>query len=138
MMRFNWRSRPLIAALLIPGLIAASAVGCGKGGVGRLRVQGSVTHSGKPVPAGQVRFEPNASKGGSGPVGFAKIVDGEFDTSLYGGKGPVAGPMRVKVTGYVSAKPFAPELFPRHTEEVDIAKGNRDLVIDVPGRTGDG
>lgn len=133
-MRDNRVSPALSAGCAFLVLAATLSMGCGKGGVGRLRVQGKVSYEGKPVPAGQVRFEPNASKGGAGPVGFAKIVDGEFDTSLYGGKGPVAGPMRAKITGYVSAKPFAPELFPRHTEEIDISSSNRELTFEVPAQ----
>lgn len=125
-MRLDMRIQQTLALLLI-----ASMIGCGKSGVQRLDLSGAITHNGKPVPAGQIRFEPNASKGGSGPAGYTSIVDGRFDTSSED-KGPVPGPVRIKVTGYVSSKAFAPAMFPTYTYEVDIVESSRSFDIDVP------
>lgn len=123
------RSRGLLLAGL--AMLAATA-GCGQQGVQRLRVYGTVTHQGKPVPAGKIRFEPNSSKGGSGPIGFARIVNGEYDCGIGGGKGPVAGPVRMKVIGYVSGERFAPAMFPAYTFEAELSSANREQNIDVP------
>lgn len=122
-----WR----LGVLACVALVVSLQAGCGNSGVQRYRLSGMVTYDGKPVPAGQLRFEPNVSKGGKGPIGFAQIRDGAFDTDDQG-KGPVVGPMRVLVRGYVSAKDFAPELFPQHTMELDISSSDRDMTIEVP------
>lgn len=106
-------------------------VGCGKPGIDRLDVRGTVTYGGEPVPYGEVRFEPNASKGNSGPIGFTTISEGKFDTRVED-KGPVPGAVRVIITGYESGKPFAPALFTRHRIEVDITEDANDLNFDVP------
>lgn len=107
--------------------------GCGKSGVQRLNISGDVTYDGQPVPHGEVRFEPNASKGGSGPVGYATVSDGHFDTRNED-KGPVEGPVRISVTGYTSAKAFAPQMFPTHTLEVDLDSSQSTLDIEVPAK----
>lgn len=128
---------PLFAKLRLPGtalpaFFALTILGCGgSGGVERFDLEGSVTYNGQPVPAGELRFEPNRSKGGSGPVGFTQIRDGQFDTASVG-KGPVAGPIRVKITGYVSAEAFARELFPAFITEIDVDDNQDDLKFEVP------
>lgn len=110
---------------------ALTVAGCGKSGVPRLDVSGAVTFDGQPVPAGELRFEPNVSKGGSGPVGYCSIVHGRFDTRKED-KGPVAGPVRVTVTGYTSAKAFAPQMFPKFTTEVFIEESRNNFDLEVP------
>lgn len=110
--------------------VLLAAVGCGDSGPQRVRIQGSVTYEGKPVPAGQLRFEPDASRGGAGPVGFARILEGRYDTAS--GKGPVPGPMKVRIRGYVSAKAFAPEMFPSRTIEVDVDRESDEIDLVVP------
>jgi len=77
-------------------LLVAAAVGCGGGGVHR--VSGTVKFKDQPVPAGKVYIFPDASKGNTGPSGFADIKNGSFDTA-YGGKGAVAGPVVFAVEG---------------------------------------
>ncbi|MEA1951700.1 MAG: hypothetical protein U9N87_09960 [Planctomycetota bacterium] len=58
-------------------------------------MEGTVTIAGKPVPAGEVQFEPDASKENRGPQSRAKIKDGKYSTPR--GKGPVAGPAVVRI-----------------------------------------
>lgn len=115
----------------VVAIVAAALVGCGDSGVPRLDLHGKVTYEGKPVPAGELRFEPNVSKGGSGPIGFASIVDGEYDTRDED-KGPVSGPVRVTITGYKSAEAFAPTLFRKHRVELDLDGSQRQYDFDVP------
>ena len=115
-------------------LLVAACTGCGgSGGVERMTIRGSVTYSGQPVPAGKVRFEPDTRRGGSGPVGFARIVDGEFSTRG-NGKGAVQGPMKVRIEGYVSAEPMAPPLFQPYIAEIEITKESREFDFEVPQR----
>lgn len=94
-------------------------------------MEGNVTYKGEPVPAGQVRFEPDRSQGGTGPVGFANIVDGKYSTREFD-KGPVAGPVRVSIEGVKSAEPFAPLLFPPYHTTVDLEDDKWDLDFEVP------
>ena len=127
-----FKNSPAAAAGL--AAVCLAVAGCGKSGVPRLALRGDVTFNGAPVPAGSVRFEPDTKRGGSGPVGYAAIVDGRYDTRN-GGKGPVAGPMRVIVSGVQSSKPFAPPLFPRYTTQMELEDGMRTLDLDVPANS---
>lgn len=67
-------------------------------------------------------------------MGFAQIVNGKFDTRDED-KGPVPGPVRVKVIGFVSNEPFAAALFPHHVIEVEITESSRSFDIDVPAKS---
>ena len=114
-------------------LLGLMLIGCGgSSGVGRVELSGSVTHVGKPVPAGQVRFEPDRTRGGTGPVGFASIRDGKYNTRR-NGKGPVAGPVTVLIRGYVSSAPGAPNLFPQYATVLNVSPGDNFADFDIPG-----
>ena len=80
------------------GLTALLATGCGESGPVRCKVSGSVTYKEKPVPAGTILFEPNASKGNSGPIGMAKIHEGTYETKP--GEGPTVGPHYAVISGF--------------------------------------
>jgi hypothetical protein len=58
-----------------------------------------VDFDGAPVPAGTIIFEPDTSRGNSGPQGAATIIDGKYDTSQQGGQGTVGGHMIVRILG---------------------------------------
>jgi hypothetical protein len=85
------------AALVFVLLLAALLAGCG--GERIYNLSGTVTFQGKPVPAGQIVFEPDASAGNSGPAAFAKIKDGKYDTRILDGRGTVGGPHLVRIHG---------------------------------------
>ena len=53
---------------------------CSGQGTDRFDVSGTVTFNGQPVPAGQVVFSPDLSKGNDGPQGYAEIHGGRYDT----------------------------------------------------------
>lgn len=110
----------------------AFMLGCGQSNpAGRFSVSGMVKFNDQPVPAGQIRFEPNAAAGGKGPVGFAKIRAGRFNSADQG-KGPVPGPTRVIITGYVSDQPNAAALFPQYKTKLELSAENDELEFDVP------
>jgi len=97
-------------------LIALATSGCGEAGPNRYHVSGTVSFEGQPVPAGLVMFDPDVSSGNNGPQGFALIHDGVFNTADTGGKGPVAGPHRIRVSGYDGtqgneAQPYGQPIF---------------------------
>lgn len=89
--RFVW--------LIIAALIVGSGCNDGTGN----RVSGTVVFQGRPVPAGTIYFHPNKAAGNEGPSGFAQIVDGNFDTAARRGRGVIAGPHKVEISGYEPA-----------------------------------
>ena len=89
--RLRW-----IAALLV---IVVSFSGCGPRGPQRFQLEGKVTFDGKPVPCGTIRFEPDSTKGNTGPVGYAAIIDGHYTTAMEGSKGSLKGPIVAFLTG---------------------------------------
>lgn len=68
--------------------------------VARVQISGTVSYGGSPIPFGDVVFTPDSSKQNSGPQGFAKIVDGKFNTTADKGKGIAGGPTICTVTGF--------------------------------------
>jgi len=55
---------------------------CKKGhdGPNRYSLTGEIKIDGKPIPAGEIMFEPDTSQGNSGPAGVAEIKDGRYAT----------------------------------------------------------
>lgn len=86
----------------------ALCAGCGPRGPQTFHVSGEITYKGVPLPAGEIIFDPDVTKGGDGPQGFVRIVDGKFDTALPPGRPVVAGPMELRILGF-DGKP-GPEL----------------------------
>jgi len=114
--------------------------GCGRGAEGppRFDVRGQVRHNGQPVVLGRITFMPDSQKGNRGPVGYAVIRHGKYDTASPGGKGTVSGPLTVVVTGY--GEPPAEDvevqepLFEdyRTQAEIDPEQKSGTLDIEVP------
>ncbi len=119
-----------LSAALLPLLLA----GCGGGPV-NYQVSGTVTYDGKPVPVGEVVFEPDTSKGNNGPGSVADIKDGKYTTTS--GKGVVGGAYIIRVTGFdgVMTNPeasYGAVLFPQYEERVDLPEGTTEKNIVVP------
>lgn len=125
--------------LLVAGaLLCCILSGCGQGAN---RVYGTVEFKGKPVPAGKIYFQPDGSKGNSGPTGYAEIRGGQYDTSAAGGRGVVSGPVIVRLTGIdPSARPEKEEsedakgkvLFPSYEFAFEVPAGGTSKDIKVP------
>ncbi|MEX1042683.1 MAG: hypothetical protein WDZ51_18760 [Pirellulaceae bacterium] len=94
-------SAPVGQSVLFAGLLVCLTMGCTRAvdGPERFDVSGTVKFNGEPVPVGTVRFVPDASKGNSGPAGFAQIKDGKYDTAK-DGRGTVGGPHEITVIGF--------------------------------------
>lgn len=94
------RSAAVDALALVALLVAALAItGCSRRPrVARYEVSGTAHYSGKPVPAGEVVFEPDSQAGNVGPQGRAEIVAGRFRT--WPDQGAVAGPVIVRVSAH--------------------------------------
>ena len=122
--------------------ITMGIAGCGgAGGPARYQVSWKVTFGGKPVPYGMVYFSPDASKGNKGPQGVAQIKDGKYDTAL-DGKGPVSGPVVVKIIGYETLSsdennPSEP-LFQDWTTNIDIPENASTQDFEVPADAAEG
>lgn len=127
-------------------MAAVAGSGCGDGG--KYRVTGTVVFQGQPVPAGTIYFHPDKAAGNEGPSGFAQILDGAFDTAAGRGRGAIAGPHDVEISGYTPATLAAdnPEgggksLFAgfRQGIELPAAASRHDFVVpdDAAGNRGD-
>lgn len=126
--------------LLSAGFLAVLAAGCGPSS-GVYRRSGSVTFDGKPVPLGKVYFDPDVAAGGSGPSGFADVVDGRYDTR--GGHGVGGGPVIVRVAGYSRDDPdpvsgFGKPLFVEHHVRADMPASESEYDIAVPASAAKG
>jgi len=88
-------SRTAVAVLAF-AMLPAAMLGCG--GQKVYNLSGTVTFQGRPVPAGQIVFEPDASAGNIGQAAFAKIKDGRYDTRI-DGSGALGGPHLVRIHG---------------------------------------
>jgi len=127
--------RPL-AGLVLGVLLLA---GCSQPqGPERHDIEGIVTYGGVPVRSGRITFVPDRSKNNSGPVGYAVIENGEYDTADPGGRGSVSGPITVVITGYgepPAEGEEAPEpLFEdfEATAEIDPSQARTTLDFSVP------
>ncbi len=80
-------------------------------------------------------FEPDKSKGNSGPASFAKIKDGKYDTQT-DGEGCVGGPHVVRITALDgAAQPDSPDgvlLCPEYSTSVDLPKEKTTKDFDIP------
>jgi hypothetical protein len=88
-------ARAAATLILISAILAT--VGCGGDKLGRHAVSGTITFNGKPVPKGFVRFNPDSSKGNSGPGGGAAIENGMYHAPA--SKGVVGGPYTIEIDG---------------------------------------
>ena len=109
-------------------LLAIVLAGCG--GEHIYNLSGTVTYQGKPVPAGHIVFEPDASAGNS-----------HYDTRILDGRGTVGGPHLVLIHGrdgiargeLLNGLP----LFRDYNTKVDLPKadGKQDFEV-TPGDRG--
>lgn len=129
-----------LSGFLLPTLacVFLSVTGCGGGAEGppRYNIAGTVTHKGVPVPQGFIQFQPDGSKGNSGPAGSATIVDGKFDTAT-SGQGTIGGPHTVVISGFdgqadiENELPFGKPMFADHKSEMDLPKENHQYDFKV-------
>ena len=124
--------QPLGLLLLIPIL----ALGCSNEGGYRLR--GKISLAEKPVPAGEILFAPDTSKGNSGPGLLVEIKEGRYQTRA--GKGHVGGCYVLTITGFdgnsapEKMMPKGDALFSNYKLEVELPHENSELDIDVPSK----
>lgn len=124
--------RSSLGRWLILLALACLAAGCGRGD--RWHLAGKVQHGGQPVGEGHITFDPIMTGTGGG---FAKIINGTYDTRL-AGRGQPGGPHRVLIVCYKGLKdPNNPDsavvlLFPPFKTEVDLPRQASTMDFDVP------
>ena len=122
------------ASCLFLVLSLCSCNGCGQSGPRRYDVEGTVTIAGKPVPSGEVQFEPDASKENRGPQSRATIKDGKYSTPS--GKGPVAGPAIVRIRCFDGnagpESPMGSRIAKPYETKTDLPQEDSSQNFDVP------
>lgn len=113
-------------------LVCAWLCGCGPKEEKLYRVSGSVTFNGKPIPKGNIYFDPR----GDGPQGFATIVDGKYDTAEQG-KGVRGGSTYdVRVGGFTgivaNEAPFGQPLFPEFNGVKEFPTADTTFDLEIP------
>jgi hypothetical protein len=134
MMRGSARSvRCRIAAAFL--LCAAACVGCsGEEGPAMYPIAGTVTFAGKPIPVGDIRFEPLEGVVNRQTISVAPIQDGKYNTQVTG------GPQRVSVRDLTATfddstqRPmFQTEYYQKaDLPPIDTVTGEETFDIDVP------
>ena len=131
--RLQIRNRLCTTAL---ALISLSISGCGPStGMKKYTVSGSITMAdGKPVPAGEINFEPDGQAGNSGPASMTQINGGKY--SLSSTNGVVGGKYIVTIMPYdgvafgesMQGKPLAKTPY---VEKIDLPTENskKDFVV---------
>lgn len=132
-----------VAKTVVLGGILALLAGCGPEGPKRYDRWGTVTHQGRPIPAGMLYFDPDqnpAKMGKGGPQGYAIIKDGKYDTREKPDTGPGAGPYLVRVFAADGIEgpeaPVGKMLFQDQVQiEVDLPAEPKELPIVIPPGT---
>jgi hypothetical protein len=99
-MKSHIRHLNTLSALFALALFSLCFSGCGtKDGMKKFTVSGSITMpDGKPVPAGEINFEPDAQSGNKGPASMSQIKGGKY--SLASENGVVGGKYIVTIMPY--------------------------------------
>ena len=116
-------------------------VGCQRGagdGPARHPLSGKATHDGKPIPAGEIRFDPDSTQGNQGPGGVAEIVNGSYETRRE--FGVIGGPHVVRISGFDGQpngelQPLGRPLFPEYELHADLPQKSGSIDFDVPRTT---
>lgn len=132
------KSRRAWLLILVAGFLIL-IVSCDRGPK-RYHISGQVLFDDKPLPAGEIYFDPDFTKGHDGTQAFSRIKDGQFDTRV-ASKGVAPGPHIVRILGFDGKVPpgedlpFGKPLFAEYKTTADIAdQGDVTLHFKVPGR----
>jgi hypothetical protein len=119
-------------------IVGLAVAGCGDSGPRRVDVWGTVTWKGTPIPAGQVFFTPDVTKGNRGLQGVAVIQDGKFDTRFDKSRGLSSGPQQIEIRcfdakGITRLMPYGHEMFAEHPQmEVEVPADGGEINLVVP------
>lgn len=120
---------------LYPFFVVACLVGIGCSDRAVYPISGKVTFQNKPVPAGEIFFDPDASKNNDGPQGHATIKAGVYNTAE-GGKGIIGGAYVVRIQGYdgkqANELPLGHPIFETFTQSIDLPKTASTKDFEIP------
>ena len=120
----------LLVLLLLP------AAGCGSGEK-LYDVSGTAKFDGRPIPAGNIFFDPDPTRGGAGTQGFANINNGKYTTAV-NGRGVRGGAYVIRILGYdgksANEAPLGQPIFNEHEEKRDLPAADSEVNFDVPKR----
>ena len=125
--------------LMLMLAICSLVTGCSRGS-GEYHLSGNVTYKNQPVPAGNIIFEPDTSKGNSGAPGMSKIKVGKYDTRSEGAHGTIGGPHIIRIVG-IDGKPTGDQrgeilqgtpLFLEYSVSQDLPKEDSTKDFEVP------
>lgn len=105
----------------------------GCGGNNRQGMTGRVTYDGQPLTYGQIQFDPDTSKGHSGPQGAGEIRDGQYRTNP--NYGPTPGPHVVRITGWNTSPDqgmLGPPVVSEYEMRVEIPGSGGTLDFEIP------
>jgi hypothetical protein len=125
-----------VATLTLSFATVVLAFGCGPDGPPIYNVSGTIKYDGKPVPKGIISFDPDSSKGTAGKMGYAEILNGQFDTKT-GGFGVRGGAYLIRISAFdgdknVYESPNGRSLCPEYTSTKELAKQDSTLEIAIP------
>jgi hypothetical protein len=127
--------RSACVSAVIAACCTLATAGCGpRVPAGLVAVTGEVAFQGRPVPYGEVVFEPDSAKGNRGPQCRCPINNGVYATRP--GFGAPVGPVVVMVTGFTCPPGFdyleSKPLFEAHSFTADLSAASPQLDIVVP------
>ncbi len=108
--------------------------GCAEKDDGRYDLSGVVTIDGKPIPVGEISFEPDGKSGNKGPASFVPIKDGKY--TVKGESGVIGGKYTVTIIGFdgvaVGEASDGKELLKKpFLEKIDLPKENSTRDFDI-------
>lgn len=109
-------------------------VGCAEDDDGRYSLNGNVTIDGKPVPVGEISFEPDGKSGNKGPASFTGIKDGKY--SVDEESGVIGGKYTVMILGFDGvafgeASDGKQLLRTPYVEQIDLPKENSERDFEI-------
>jgi hypothetical protein len=126
-------TRHLFRCASLAAILLGALAGCNRDAT--YPVSGSVTYNGEPLPAGEIWFDPDPSRGKSGLQGFAPIKDGRYDTRE-NGKGVRGGAYLVRILGFdgrpARELPLGQPLFPEHQEARALPEAASEQDFRIP------
>lgn len=124
------------ARFALAASICMAFVGCGPSdGMVKYTVSGSITMpDGKPVPSGEINFEPDGQAGNKGPASMTSIKEGKYsltkDIGIVGGK-YIVTIMPYDGVAFGESLQGKPLVKAPHVENLDLPKENttHDFVV---------
>ena len=128
-----------LVVLCLPALSIAAVSGCGSSGPKMYEVSGTVTFDDKPIPAGDIKFVPEASSQGAEA---GKIVDGKYHLKVKGGMNKVeiravrpSGKKDPMGTGGELPEDYIPERYNlKTTLSADVGEGKTEFPFPLTSK----